>query len=223
MKMQKIKSILILMMTALALAACGGNQAALTPTVSVADVQTMAVSTFAFGLTQTAQAMPTVAPINTPTPANTAVVFNSLSPLNASGIAETPAAVLGNPTASCYSLHFISDVTVPDNTQMKPGEKFTKTWLVENNGSCAWQSGFKWTVVGGDPMGGSTVTLSETVNPSAQYQISVPMIAPTTSGAVKGTWRMSDANGTAFGESPWVLIVVGSASGTASVTSTPTP
>ena len=70
--MQKIKSILILTIVALTLASCGGNQAA-TPTVSVADVQTMAVSTFASGLTQTAVAMPTIAPSNTPTPANTVI------------------------------------------------------------------------------------------------------------------------------------------------------
>ncbi len=152
--MQKIKSILIVMIVAVTLAACGGNQAA-TPTISVSDVQTMAVSTFASGLTQTAAAVPTDTPTITPTPANTVVA--TFAQLNANG---TPETAVGDPTASCYGLVFKSDVTIPDDTNMTPGQQFTKTWLVQNTGSCAWQPGFKWTLVGGNPMGGSTVTLT---------------------------------------------------------------
>ena len=214
--MQKIKPILILTIIALTLAACGGNQAA-TPTVSVADVQTMAVSTFASGLTQTAAAMPTIAPSNTPTPASTVITFNTFAPLNANG---TPGTAVGDPTASCYGLVFKNDVTIPDDTNMTPGQKFTKTWLVQNTGSCAWQPGFKWTLVGGNPMGGSTVTLTQAVNPGDQYQISVPLVAPNTTGESTGTWKMTDANGTFFGEAPWVKVVVGNATTTA-ITSTP--
>ena len=214
--MQKVKPILILTIVALTLAACGGNQAA-TPTVSVADVQTMAVSTFASGLTQTAVAMPTIAPSNTPTPASTVITFNTFAPLNANG---TPETAIADPTASCYGLVFKSDVTIPDDTNMTPGQKFTKTWLVQNTGSCAWQPGFKWTLVAGNPMGGSTVTLTQAVNPGAQYQISVPMVAPATTGKSIGTWKMSDANGNFFGEAPWVKVVVANATTTA-ITSTP--
>ena len=115
--MQKTKSILILIIVALMLAACGGNQAA-TPTISVADVQTMAVSTFASGLTQTAAAMPTNTPTITPTPANTVVA--TFASLNANG---TPGTAVGSPTASCYRLLYVSDVTIPDHTQVTAGER----------------------------------------------------------------------------------------------------
>jgi len=217
--MQKIKSILIVMIVALTLAACGGNQSA-TPTISVSDVQTMAVSTFASGLTQTAVAMPTNTPTITPTPANTVVA--TFAQLNANG---TPGTVVGDPTASCYGLVFKSDVTIPDDTNMTPGQQFTKTWLVQNTGSCAWQPGFKWTLVGGNPMGGSSVTLTQAVSPGAEYQISVPLVAPTTVGESVGTWKMADASGTFFGEAPWVKVMVTSAAttGTPSITPTATP
>ena len=207
--MQKTKSILIIMIVALTLAACGGNQAA-TPTISVADVQTMAVSTFASSLTQTAEAMPTDIPTITPTPANTVVA--TFAPLNANG---TPGTEVGNPTASCYRLVYISDVTISDHTQMTAGEKFTKTWSVQNTGGCAWQPGFKFTFVGGNPMSGSTFVLPQAVNPNDQYQISVPMVAPTTTGDATGTWRMSDTNGTFFGDPLTVVITVTSAATTA--------
>jgi hypothetical protein len=222
MKMQKIKSIIIIMIVALALAACGGNQAA-TPTISVADVQTMAVSTFASGLTQTAAAMPTDTPTITPAPANTVVALNTFASLNG-----TPGTAVGNPTASCLGLVFKSDVTITDDTNMTPGQQFTKTWLVQNTGSCAWQPGFKWTLVGGNPMGGSSVTLTQAVSPGAEYQISVPLVAPNTAGEATGTWKMADTNGTFFGEAPWVKVMVTGASTTAttvtpSITPTATP
>ena len=220
--MQKTKLTLIIATIALLLAACGGNQATPAPTISIADVQTMAVSTFAFGLTQTAEAMPTNTPTNTPAPTDTVVAFNTFAPLNGSG---TPLAVLSSPTASCYGLLFINDITIKDDTDMAPGQTFTKTWLVQNTGGCPWQPGFKWTLISGNPMGGSTVTLSQSVAPGTQYQISVPMIAPNAAGESIGTWKMSDANGTFFGQSVWVKIMVGGngATNTPSVTSTATP
>jgi hypothetical protein len=30
------------------------------------------------------------------------------------------------------------DVTIPDDTEMLPGEEFTKTWRLQNAGTCAW-------------------------------------------------------------------------------------
>jgi len=217
--MPKMKLTLMMMAAALALAACGGRAAPL-PTISVADVQTMAVSTFAAGLTQTAEAMPTALPTETPAPTNTIAAFNTFVPLNGSG---TPIAGLGSPTTSCYGLLYIKDVTIPDDTKMQPGKKFTKTWLVQNTGGCAWQAGFKWTLVGGNPMGGSTVPLTQAVNPGAQFQISVPMIAPTTAGEATGTWQMQDANGAFFGQSMWVKIVVENPSATDTPALTDTP
>ena len=220
--MQKIRSEFTIMIVALTLAACGGNQSA-TPTISVADIQTMAVSTFASGLTQTAAAVPTDTPTATLTPANTVVALNTFASLNG-----TPGTAVGNPTASCLGLVFKSDVTITDDTNMTPGQQFTKTWLVQNTGSCAWQPGFKWTLVGGNPMGGSSVALTQAVSPGAQYQISVPLVAPNTTGESTGTWKMADANGTFFGEAPWVKIMVVNGAATAttvtpSITPTATP
>ncbi len=218
--MRSIKITLILTIIALLLAACGGNQASQQPTVSVSDVQTMAVSVFAAGLTQTAEAMPTStpAPTDTPMPTNTILSFDTLAPLSANG---TPVvtAPLTSPTASCYNLSFVSE-TIPDGTKMKPGEKFTKTWTVQNTGSCAWDAGFKFTWKSGNPMGGSTQTLNSSVAAGSQEKISVAMIAPTGAGEYKGTWQMQDANNTFFGDAIWVDVVV---AGAAADTATPTP
>jgi len=218
--MRRLKLPVMVVLFAWILAACGGNQPA-QPTYSVSDIQTLAVAAFSPGLTQTAQAMPTNTSTDTPMPTNTAVALNTFIPFNSSG---TPFAVQGSPTVSCYGLLYIKDVSIQDNTQMEPGKKFTKSWLAQNTGGCAWQVGFKFTVVGGNPMGGSTLVLSQAVNPGDQFELSVPMTAPAQVGKTQGTWRMFDASGTPFGDPLTVVIaVVNKATETPNVTDTPAP
>src|SRR5688572_2187376 len=43
------------------------------------------------------------------------------------------------PTPSCRdNAIFVEDVSIPDNTRLEAGEKFTKTWKLQNTGSCTW-------------------------------------------------------------------------------------
>lgn len=201
--------------------ACGSREVNATPTFSVELIQTLAVATFSSELTQTAMAMPTNTPTSTLTPSPT--YTSTLALTNTPSTPLVPGAGI-LPTNSCYSLAFVADVTIPDNTKMKPGEKFTKTWRVRNNGSCAWEAGFKFNVTGGDAMGGSTLTLDKVFNPGTETELSVALTAPNTLGSIQGNWRMTNAAGTYFGDEVFVLIIVeGSASTTSTSTATGTP
>ena len=196
--------------------ACNLSNADATPTFSVELAQTLAVATFSSGQTQTAIAMPTNTSTHTPSPTSsiTLAVTNTLGAPPASG-------VVIQPTASCYSMAFVSDVTIPDNTNMKPGQKFTKTWRVRNNGTCAWEAGFKFNFIGGNALGGATLTLDKAVNPGVETELPIAMTAPNTSGSYQSNWRMANAAGTNFGDEVYVIIVVsGSASTTATSTAT---
>lgn len=197
---------IFLILGATLIASCGGNVPDATPTYSVDQIQTYAVSTFSSALTLTAIAAPSDTPIPTLTPAAT------FAPLTTSTVG-TPFGGLtpvGVATTSCYGLTFVSDVSIPDNTQMDPGESFTKTWKVQNSGSCAWDAGFKFQSTGGNAMGATAFTLPATVASGATYDISVPMTAPSTAGTARGNWRMSTATGQFFGDEVFVVIVVGS-------------
>ena len=33
---------------------------------------------------------------------------------------------------------FVTDVTISDNTRLKPNQGFTKTWRLQNTGTCTW-------------------------------------------------------------------------------------
>ena len=216
----KQKIIFVLLAGILILTACGGADADATPTLSPEQLQTQAVETFSAGLTQTAIAAP---PTQTPFPTLTA------SPTFAPFATPTAGTPLAPPTsagtssqATCYGLTFVSDVSIPDNTQMTPGQTFTKTWKVLNSGSCTWDAGFKFAFTTGNALGGTTVALSSAVASGAQYDISVPMTAPSTAGTYQSNWRMQTAGGQFFGNEVYVVIVVGGA-GTTSTPPTSTP
>src|SRR5260221_3315679 len=171
------------------LTACGGNSATATPTVDPNSIQTPAVQTFSAALTQTAFAAPTNTPFPTLTASATFAPFNS----SASTLpAVTQAASV--PTKSCYSMAFVSDVTIPDNTAVTPGQTFTKKWKVTNNGSCPWDAGFKFAFTGGDSMSRGPNTLPATVAGKDILEISISMSAPThKTGAIRSNWGMSTA------------------------------
>lgn len=189
----------------LLLTACNAPNADATPTVDVNQIQTNVVETYAVIQTQTALAQPTVELFPTLTPSPTVAPLVTL----ASTLPTIPQVTAGA-TKSCYSLGFVSDVTIPDNTPVKPGQTFTKTWKVVNNGSCAWDAGFKFAFVSGDAMSGATYTLPSAVPVNGIVEISVSMTAPTNkTGAVRGDWRMSTASGQFFGEQIYVIVVVG--------------
>jgi hypothetical protein len=209
----------VMLLAALALSACGAPKPEPTPTLTTGQIQTAAVSTFASNLTSTAFYMPTATFTPSPQPTNTlSATFSVPTLATAAGTAAA-----GGVT-SCNNLTFVSDVTIPDNTTMAPGQSFTKTWRVQNTGTCAWGTDYKFSLVGGDPMGAQAVSPAQSVAPGATYDISVPMTAPATgSGTITGNWRMSDASGTFFGDIVYVSIVLGSAGGSAATATTGAP
>ncbi len=180
--------------------------------VDIAQVQTQAVRAFASGLTGTAAAIPTGTPTGTLEPPTETPVAQIVGTESTSSVSPTP---------SCYKLKYVKDVTIPDYTVMTPAQVFTKTWQVQNTGTCAWQPGFQVVLVGGVAMGGSPFKLAASVNPGSLMDISIKMAAPTNqTGLVQGTWRMVDANGNQFGNVMTVNIVIPGGTG---APGTPTP
>lgn len=222
MKTKKTLITNILIALGLLVSACGAAEADATPTVGVPAIQTAAVATFADGLTQTALFAPTQTATQTSTPSPT--LFAG-TPANVTPFGSGLSVI---PTAGCYALAFIADVSIPDNTPMTPGQAFTKTWRVRNSGTCAWDAGFKFAFTGGDNMSGVAYTLPQSVAANTELNISIDMTAPTNkAGALQSNWRMSTAAGAFFGNEVYVLITVGGittgSTATTGPTSTETP
>lgn len=117
------------------------------------------------------------------------------------------------PTSSCHDAAlFVEDVTVPDNTRLTAGEKFTKTWKFQNTGNCDW-IGYTINFISGDKMDApETVAVPET-DSNSEVDISVDLVAPSVDGAYTGNFELLDANGNTVSlgtESTfWVKILVG--------------
>ena len=165
----RILSIVIILILGVLLFSCGTNNAQQAEAVDVDAVRTEAVETYAASLTEALVAVPTASPtltIITPTSTSTPTA-------DVTATLETPA--VANP---CYNLLWIEDRTIPDGTQMKPNEVFTKTWFVQNNGGCAWAPGFTFTHFGGDPMRGEPLVLTEPIPAGAKRELSIELVVP---------------------------------------------
>jgi hypothetical protein len=111
-------------------------------------------------------------------------------------------------SGNCYNATLVSDVTIPDGTEVKAGDSFTKTWSIENSGTCEWTRDFQITFVGGNRFGSDTTKIRKFVKAGATVNISLDMVAPKGSGTATSSWQMADASGNLFGQIFTVQIVL---------------
>ncbi|NTW09490.1 MAG: hypothetical protein HGA28_07985 [Anaerolineaceae bacterium] len=103
-------------------------------------------------------------------------------------------------TVPCDAAKFGTDVTIPDNTKMSPGQAFTKTWRIFNSGSCTWTTAYKVIFVSGNQMSGtSPFALPKNVEPGQSVDISVNLKAPNSAGTFTGNWKLQNPSGVNFG------------------------
>jgi uncharacterized protein YkwD len=94
---------------------------------------------------------------------------------------------------------FFADVTIPDGTAFKPGEEFTKTWRVRNEGTCTWNTDYTLVYDNGDLMGAETSNPIQSAAPGDIIEISVDMTAPDRAGSYTGLWQFKSDNDETFG------------------------
>lgn len=102
---------------------------------------------------------------------------------------------------------FVKDVTIPDDTPFFVGDPFTKTWVVQNNGTVPWTNGFFFVNVGGSPMSGQTRIPLLPAAPGDTVEISVEMTTPQQPGKHYSDWRFQDDKGNQFGDIIYVRIL----------------
>jgi len=150
------------------------------PADSAATLQAM--------VSQTMVAMTQSAPSPTPT-----LFLSHATPVPAT---NTPV-----PTAVSYCdwAAFIKDVSIPDGTLLSPGEVFTKTWRLQNRGTCTWTPDYDVVFYGGAQMSGTTMQVPGYVAPGQSVDVSVTFTAPSAPGHYEGFWLLRSASGGLFG------------------------
>ena len=216
-KMQRktVNIVIIVALGALVLSACGSSagKATSTPTLSIEEISTSVAETVIAQITEQAPTI-TLTPVFTDTPVFTPTLATPL-----------PTKTAPRPTSSnCANMTYVADVTIPDGTQMPVGQEFTKTWRVQNSGTCPWTTSFKLVFAYGEAMSGQGVTMPATVAVGQQIDISVKLKVPNKTGSLTGFWTMMDDKNQPFAKLLTVVINVGTVSPTptGSVTATPT-
>lgn len=122
--------------------------------------------------------------------------------------AETPVSATPTVEGCAFDASYMADVTIPDDTVFAPNAAFVKTWRIKNSGTCEWVPGMKLIYLSGDPLGGPASVDVPIVALSSPVDVSVDFVAPTAPGTYRSNWRMQNPDGTQFGSTLYVQIIV---------------
>ncbi|MCC6147951.1 MAG: hypothetical protein IT308_10330 [Anaerolineaceae bacterium] len=152
---------------------------------------------------------------STPFPTNTRAVTSTPPPPSSPFPTITSRLPTANPIP-CDQAQFVMDVTILDNTNFAPNTTFTKTWRLQNNGTCTWTSAYALVFDSGNALNGpAEVALPGAVAPGQTIDLSVNLKSPASAGSYQGFWKLRNASGARFGigtnatSSFWVKITVG--------------
>ncbi|WKZ37900.1 MAG: NBR1-Ig-like domain-containing protein [Anaerolineales bacterium] len=223
-------TILTLLLVSIFAVSCGGYPDA--GEMDVDSLLTAAVGTMAasFFETQTAMVTPeTVTTTLTMTPLPTFTPYPAVTPQSATPTFIFYIATLGTltpatPTASgtlptatvnpnvlaygCNNLAFVRDVTMPAGTALQKNQDFTKTWKVQNTGTCNWMYQYRLTLLSGDGLGASSDAIQKQVAVWSWAEVSVRGTTPKKPGTYTSYWRMMDGGGHMFGSTLVLSFVV---------------
>jgi len=200
----KNKTILIfLLLLSLLISSCNMPQNALSPAEQTAIIEASIAETVAAGgevPPQSADSDPSIS-TNTPDPNQLPTDTPDSSDTPEPNTPEPDTPTPSDTPIPCNLAKFVSDVSIPDGTTFQPGDTLTKTWRLQNVGSCAWTSGYDIVFAGGDAMDApaSVQLTSGTVNPGQNVDVSVDLVAPASAGTYRGNWQMRDPSDVVFG------------------------
>ncbi len=180
------------------------------PTDQMDEMNTMAAQTVAAQQTSIAQTSQAggnteITPTETQQPTDTQNIPTEEQPTDTPEPTPTSTATsMATPTNTeptpCDQAGFVSE-TIPDGTNMSPGQDFTKTWTLKNTGSCTWNANYDVVFVSGASMGAQAATqlTAGTVGPGQSIQISLDLTAPTSAGTHRGEFKLRNGDGVLFG------------------------
>jgi hypothetical protein len=151
-------------------------------------------------------------PFRPPTSAPPTSLLSTTTPIpqlfTAVPTAPTPTETATIPGPCTNNLTFVSDITIPDGTAITIGSSIDKQWLVQNSGSCNWDSTYRLRWIGGDPLGANTEQLLYPARAGAQATLRIQFTAPAFEGPYESAWQAVDPNGNVFGDLIFIKIVV---------------
>lgn len=124
----------------------------------------------------------------------------------------SPTAAITAP-ANCTNIAvLLRDVTIQDNTQVRAGETFTKTWEFQNTGTCPWVN-YTLVFTNGDQMSAPLSAPVPTTLKDEKVEVSVDLTAPAVNGTYTGYFTLHTADDKVIPigteQTFWVKVMVG--------------
>jgi hypothetical protein len=110
--------------------------------------------------------------------------------------------------ACTNALWFFQDITIPDGTQVSPGERLDKRWLVQNAGTCNWDERYQIRLEAGPNMGVPQTQALFPARSGLELIIRMNFIAPDEPGTFRSAWQAYDPEGIPFGDPFFIEVVV---------------
>ena len=193
---RSVKFILPLAALFLSALACNAPQASSTPDLGFVVAQTQTAIALEQWLTATA-AQPSqtpaaqIQPTETPGPSPA-----TLAPATAT--ATTPTGP--TPTANCTDKAKFVNETTPDQSTFAPGESFTKSWTLQNVGTCTWSADYTLVLDHGEAFGSSGAqVIGATVAPNGMLELKLNLQAPAQPGTYESFWMLQNTRDEKFG------------------------
>lgn len=112
------------------------------------------------------------------------------------------------PTILHNEATYLSDATFPDGSILLPGERFKKLWQIRNTGTTSWGDGYQLAFFSDEAIGTVKSVPLPTTRPGDITVVGVDMVAPTTPGIHRTTWKPRAPDGTFFSCELYALIDV---------------
>jgi hypothetical protein len=120
----------------------------------------------------------------------------------------TPTITATIPGPCTNNLGFTDDITIADNSYVSPGSSIDKQWLVQNSGTCNWDSSYRLKWIGGDPLGAAEEQALYPARAGTQATLRILFTAPTIEGPDESAWQAVDPSGNVFGDLIYIKFVV---------------
>lgn len=131
---------------------------------------------------------------------------------------STPCERAGNWRQGCtggankpYRASFVTDVTLPDRSEVSPGQNLIKTWSINNCGTQQWPDPTALVFLRGHRElipGAQEEFPVQSAKPNETVEVSAEICTPSAPGRYTAFFRLSDSERNLFGPRMWVDIIV---------------
>src|SRR5262249_2655735 len=119
-----------------------------------------------------------------------------------------PTQPTNTPTTCIVGAKFIADGNPLNGSQIQPGTSFTKSWQVQNNGTCIWIASYGIQKINNNTLNAPSPSSVPLTQPNQTATISLNMVAPQQPGTYNSVWQLRASNGVLFGSQLTAQIVV---------------